>query len=54
MRVHIAPVDLVGLGVELTGHQTKALGATQVKAAPGDAETVFGLAAEKIRSDHGR
>jgi hypothetical protein len=51
--VQVPAVDLVGLGVKLAGHQAEAFGATQVKAAPGDPETVLGLAAKEIRSDHG-
>jgi hypothetical protein len=47
-----AAVDLVGLGMKLDGHQTEALGTAQIKAAPGDAEAVFGLAAEEFGGDH--
>jgi hypothetical protein len=51
--VHVPAVDLVGLGVKLDGHQAEAFGASQVEAAPGDPEAVFGLATKEVRSDHG-
>jgi len=52
-RVHVPAVDLVGLGVKFEGHQTEALGAAQVKTAPGDPEAIFSLATKEVRSDHG-
>ena len=47
-----AALDLLSLGVKLDGHQAEALGAAQVKAAPGNPKTVFGLAAKEFGSDH--
>jgi hypothetical protein len=47
-----AAVDLLGLGVKLDGHQAKALSTAQIKAVPGNPETVFGLAAEEFGTDH--
>jgi hypothetical protein len=47
-----APLDLLGLGVKLDGHQAEPFGAAQVKAAPGNPKTVFGLAAKEFGGDH--
>ena len=52
-RAQVDPaLDLLGLGLKLAGHQTEALGAAQIEAAPGDAEAVFGLAAKEFGCDH--
>jgi hypothetical protein len=51
--VHVPAVDLIGLGMKLDRHQAEALGAAEIKATPGDAEAVLGLAAEEVGSDHG-
>lgn len=51
--MHVPAIDLVGLGVQLDRHQAEALGAPEVKAAPGNTEAVLGLAAEEFGSDHG-
>ena len=47
-----AALDLLGLGVKFDGHQAEALGAAEVKAAPGNPKTVFGLAAKEFGCDH--
>jgi len=47
-----AAVDLISLGVKLDGHQAQPFGASQIKATAGDAEAVFGLAAEEFGCDH--
>src|SRR5258708_3258477 len=47
-----AAVDLLGLGMKLNGHQAEAFGTAQIETTPGDAEAVFGLAAEEFGGDH--
>ena len=50
--VAVLLVDLGGLGAELGGHQAQALGAREVEATSRNSETVFGLAAQILGSQH--
>jgi hypothetical protein len=52
LSVRPVAVDLVGLGLELGGHQAQALGAGEIEAAPRDAEAVFSLATQELGSEH--
>jgi len=47
------PIELGGLFVQFCGHQAQSLRAGQVEAASRDAEAVFGLTAQKFRSERG-